>query len=733
MAAKRNIRKEIREKLGDEVLRDALGRFYDVYPAAREKALENVEDVEILKEQLKQMKADTVERLSEIAERFEREASKRGAKVFRAQTGDNLKDYILDLCEQKGVKRVVKSKSMASEEVDLNDALKEKGIRVKETDLGEWIISIAGHKPSHMVLPAIHLNRYQVADYFTKELDQKTEPDIARMVHTARITLRDEFLKADMGISGANFGIAENGAIGLVTNEGNCRLITSLPRIHVVIIGYEKLIPRFMDANTILRLLPRMATAQLMTSYMSIISGPTPIAVKRNGSWVEEKKELHIILLDNGRLAAAKDSVFREIYQCIRCASCLNVCPVYSLVGGHVYSGHTYAGGIGTILSAFMSGMEEFDDFNQLCIGCRMCTTVCPGKLNIPDLIEEMRRRSVNQKGLPFFMGRVFDVITNRRLFHRLLRTASVAQKPFTSEGLVRHLPLFFAGLTKERSLPAIAAIPLRDRVHRVIKKIENPEKRISFFCGCILDFVFPETGENVIKVIQDLNMEVVFPDDQGCCGKPVSAAGDTVHARKIAKDNIKAFEDQEIDVIICACPTGVEQLLDYPKILQEEPEWRERAEKLAAKVREFCSFVDEEYQRKGRLRQKSGRAKKIKATYHDSCHLKRVLNVYREPRSLLESSEGYKLTEMKNADRCCGMAGAFGVQHGNLSVAMLEKKMQNIKETGAEAVACACSGCMVQLQGGIDKQAPGLKLKHIADILAEDIERKKKGEEHRT
>jgi L-lactate dehydrogenase complex protein LldF len=720
--SRRNLKREIKEKLNDDVLRDALGRFAEVYPAAREKALENIEDVDALREKLKLMKLDAVGRIEELADRFENEATRRGVRVFRATTGEDLKKYILNLCKERGVKSIVKSKSMASEEVELNPALEEAGIGVKETDLGEWIISLAGHKPSHMVMPAIHLNRYQVSEYFSRELDKTIEPDIAFMVQTARITLREKFLGADMGITGANFGVAENGAIGLVTNEGNARLVSTLPPIHVVIIGYEKLVPTLKDVTPILKLLPRGATAQLMTSYMSIISGPTPVMVERNGKWQEDEKEVHYILLDNGRLAAAHDDTFKEIYQCVRCASCLNVCPIYALVGGHVYGGTTYAGGIGAILTAFMSGMKEFEDFNELCIGCRRCTTVCPGMIDIPGLIEELRKRSVKDRGLPFVMDKVFNLMTSRRLFHGLLRAASVAQKPVTSKGLIRHLPLFLGGMTKDRSLPSIAKVPLRDRTDEVIKKIEKPVKRVGFFSGCTMDFVFPETGENVIKVIQDLNMEVVYPEGQGCCGKPVSATGDVEYTKKIAMNNIAAFEDLDVDVIICACPTGVEQIREYPHLFEDDPESKERAKKMADKMEEFCSFVAHEYEKAGRLKKAAKKADVVKITYHDSCHLKRVLGIYDEPRKLIESLEGYEFVEMKDADKCCGMSGSFGVKHSNLSIPMLTEKMGNIKETGAEIVACACSGCMVQLQGGVDQQAPDKKMKHIADMLAENI-----------
>jgi iron-sulfur cluster protein len=714
----RNLRQEISDKLKDETLRGALGRFAEVYPETRAKAYENAGDIETLRDAVRQMKIATVAQIEEVADRFEVEATKRGVKVFRAKTGDDAKAYLADLCIEKGVKRVVKSKSMASEEILLNPHLQAAGIAVTETDLGEWIVAIAGHKPSHMVIPAIHLNRFQVAEYFTKELKEAIPPDIDVMVKVARKELREKFLRADMGITGANFAIAENGAIGLVTNEGNAEMVTTLPRIQVAIFGYEKLIPTIRDAATILKVLPRSAVGQLMSSYMTMVSGPTPVMVKRDGKWVEEKKEMHIILLDNGRLKAAKDEKFREIFQCVRCASCLNVCPVYTLIGGHVY-GHIYAGGIGAILTALLHGMKEFEQFHELCIGCRRCTTICPGKIDIPGLIEELRIRKVNEKGLPFLLKQAFEnVISNRKLFHSLLRLASIGQKPFQSGRLIRHLPLFLAGLAKDRSLPAIAAEPLRDRIGKIAKEITKPDKKVAFFGGCTIDFVFPETGESVFTVLQDLNMEVLFPERQSCCGKPVIAMGDVETTRKIARENIKALEEQNPDVIIAACPTCTESLLHYAELLKEDAEWGPKAEAMAKKVREFCSFVAEEYGKRGRLTKTEGGPK---VTYHDSCHMKRVLMIDKEPRQLLEAA-GCELVEMKDADKCCGMSGIFGVKYAELSMPILEQKIGNIRETGAAIAACACSGCMVQIQGGLDKQLPGVRMMHVADILAEKI-----------
>jgi L-lactate dehydrogenase complex protein LldF len=610
---------------------------------------------------------------------------------------------------------------MATEEIHLNHDLEAAGLHVKETDLGEWIISLAGHRPSHMVLPAIHLTKEQVAGYFTKELDQDIPADIPIMVQVARKALREEFLQADMGISGANFGIAENGAIGLVTNEGNARLVATLPRIHVAIIGYEKLIPTIEDTIPILRTLPRNATGQLMTSYVSMISGPSPTMVKVDGKWVEEEKEMHIILFDNGRLKAAHDDKFKQIYQCVRCASCLNVCPVYQLVGGHVY-GHIYAGGIGAILTAFLNSMGDFDTINELCIGCRKCTTICPGKIDIPGLIEELRARNVHDHGLPLPAKLIFEnVLSNRKLFHSLLRMAPMGQLPFENGGFIRHLPLFLAGMTKDRSLPAIDANPLRDRVYKITKKLSNPAKKVAFFSGCNIDFVFPNTGESVYKVLQDLNIQVVFPQDQSCCGKPVIGMGDTETTKKIAKRNIAAFEAEDVDYIIAACPSCTETLhVTYAELFKDEPEWLERAEKFGHKVREFSQFVAEEYEKAGRLGKGKTGGKKV--TMHDSCHMKRVLEIFEEPRKLLNHVEGYEFVEMKDCDKCCGMAGAFGMKFPELSLPMLKQKIQNIKDSGAEVVAVGCPACMIQLGGGLDKQAPEIKVKHVAEILAEDL-----------
>ena len=721
--AERNLKQEIQAKLKDDIMQGALSKFAEQYPGSRLNAYKG-QDIEGLRESLRAMKHDAVQHINQLADEFEASLKKRGAHVFRAKDGDAVKEYLIKICKENNVKRVVKSKSMASEEIHLNECFGDHDIRVKETDLGEWMIAIKGQKPSHMVMPAIHLNRYQCAEMFEQELhiDVPGE-DIPNMIQLARKNLRQEFLQADMGITGANFGIAENGAIGLVTNEGNARLVTTLPRIHVVLIGYEKLIPTTEDAAKILRLLPRNGTCQRMTSYMTMVDGPTKVIYKNDqGKVVEEDRKQYVIILDNGRLEAAKDPVFQQAYQCVRCASCLNVCPIWTLVGGHVY-GHIYSGGIGAILTGLFNGVETFAQFSDLCIGCRKCTTVCPGKIPIPDIIDELRSRYVQKHGAPGMDKTMFNMVLNDRgLFHKLLlKAGAIGQAPFKKGKFIRHLPLFMEEMTKGRSLPTIASEPFRDRVERLMKKNPSkPKKKVAYFSGCNMDFVFADTSENVVKVLQSLGMEVVYPMEQACCGKPILGIGDREAGKETAKKNIAAFEKTGADVILSACPTCTETLEEtYMKLFENDPEWKARARAFCSKVCEFSKFVAQEYKKIGRLGHARGGEK---VAYHDSCHMKRVLGIYEEPRALIDATPGVELVEMHNCDKCCGMAGSFGMKYQEVSIPMLNEKVKNIKDTGATTAVVACPACMMQIGGGLDKADTGIQTKHIADLLAEKL-----------
>jgi iron-sulfur cluster protein len=709
------MRKEFRDSINTALhnpsLTGALGRFSEAYRISREKAYEGI-DFEAVRTQIADRKGYAASHLDELADRFTQKAEARGTKVFRTNDPAKVRDYILDLARQNGVKSVVKSKSMASEEIHLNPHLEKAGIEVHETDLGEWIIQLAGQTPSHMVMPAIHMTKEEVTEVFNEQVEEGQTPDIPKLVKFARGKLRTKFLDAGMGITGANIAVAETGSLVIITNEGNARLVTTLPKIHVAIVGIEKLMANFSDIVPVLTALPRSATAQLLTSYVSIISGPVP---NTDGT----PKQLHIILMDNRRTEMSHDPKFKQALQCIRCASCLNVCPVFRLVGGHVF-GKVYTGGIGTILTAWFDALKSSDEIQGLCIQCGNCTQVCPGKIDIPGLILELRRRLAVEKGQTFTQKAIFSVVNNRRLFHSMLRTASVVQKPMQKDGFIRHLPFFLSDMTEFRSLPAIADVPFRDKFKQIAQT--KQKEKAAFYSGCLIDFAYPEMGEAVVKILNKAGIEVIFPEGQTCCGAPARYSGAYEVAAQNATDNISALLEQDVEYVVSACPTCTVALKqDFISTFESlgQTDALPRARELAAKVMDLSTLVKKLVD-EGRLTFKEGQ-KLGQVTYHDSCHLKRTLHVSEQPRELLTKA-GYEISEMYEADMCCGMGGSYSLKLPEISAPILERKLNNIKQTCATLVVMDCPGCVMQIRGGLDKDGAEIKVEHTVQLLAEQL-----------
>src|SRR4051794_38430757 len=378
--------------LADTHLRGALKNATSLFGERRKEAAASLPNWEELRTQARAIKDQVLSDLDRYLKEFVRNAESRGAVVHRARDAAEANSIICGLAQERNARVIVKSKSMTTEETHLNDALEAAGMQVVETDLGEYIIQLAHEPPSHIIAPAIHKTRQQIGELFTAELGMPPTDDIDKMTSTARATLRDRFAAADVGISGVNFAIAETGTLVIVENEGNIRLTTSLPRLHIALMGIEKVIPRFADLDVFLKLLPRSGTGQRLTTYQSFITG-----VKRAPE-DEGPEEVHIVLLDNGRSRMLAHPVTRQSLACIRCGACLNACPVYQQVGGHAY-GSVYPGPIGAVITPQLMGIQKAAQLPYASSLCGACREVCPVKIDIPRLLLHLRGEISPRKG----------------------------------------------------------------------------------------------------------------------------------------------------------------------------------------------------------------------------------------------------------------------------------------------------------------------------------------------
>jgi L-lactate dehydrogenase complex protein LldF len=379
--------------LADSQLRGALRNATSLFGQRRLAATKTVTDWEGLRTQARTIKDDVLLHLDQYLEKFVANAESRGAQFHWARDAAEANSIICNLAKERGARTIVKSKSMTTEETHLNVALEAANIQVVETDLGEYIIQLAEETPSHIIVPAIHKTKRQIAELFTEELGMAPTDDVDKLTRTAREQLRNRFAAADIGISGVNFGIAETGTIVILENEGNIRLTTSLPRVHIAVMGIEKILPRFADLDIFLKLLPRSGTGQRLTTYQSFITGTK---LDKNA---EGPEELHVVMLDNGRSRMLAHPVTRQSLACIRCGACLNACPVYQQIGGHAY-GSVYPGPIGAVITPQLMGLEKTQQLPYASSLCGACREVCPVKIDIPRLLLHLRSE-ITEKSAP--------------------------------------------------------------------------------------------------------------------------------------------------------------------------------------------------------------------------------------------------------------------------------------------------------------------------------------------
>lgn len=447
------------QALGDPSLQAALIRLTSTLMAGNRRGYAAMADSDKLRDHAKRIKEHALANLDRYLEQLEASVQRLGGKVHWAANAEDARQIIVDIARQTNCKTAVKSKSMTTEEVHLNPALEKAGIEVTETDFGEYIIQLAGERPSHLVAPAVHHTRESVARVLSTHLGTQLPDDPRTLALTGRRVLREKFRHADMGITGANFAVAETGTVVLVTNEGNGRLTTTCPRVHVALMGIEKVIPRFRDLPVFIKLLARAATGQTLSVYTTIITGT------RRPAEIDGAEEFHLVLLDNGR-SKILSTPFRESLQCIRCGACLNACPVYRRIGGHAYGG-VYSGPIGSILTPLYDSVSENPHLPHASSLCGACQSACPVKINIPHMLIGLRelQHEVPAGRLEHLAYRLWSMVLSRPFLYRLvLRAARIGLRPFARGGWLRRLPGPGANWTSVRDFPAPAPRSFRER-----------------------------------------------------------------------------------------------------------------------------------------------------------------------------------------------------------------------------------------------------------------------------
>jgi L-lactate dehydrogenase complex protein LldF len=457
-----DLRARSKAALEDEFLRGAVRFTVERLRNAKALSTAALGDWEAWRERGREIRAHTLEHLDFYLEQFADRATVAGARVHFAKDAGEARAALLGIVRQKSARRIVKSKSMLSEEIGVNEALERAGAEVVETDLGEWIVQLAHETPSHLILPAIHKPRAQIQELFEARAGKPLAPDTATLAGFARERLREAFERADLGITGCNFAVAETGSVVLFTNEGNGRMVTTLPKTHVVIMGMERIVPTLDDLEVMARLLPRSATGQKITAYMNVISG-TRAAGELDGA-----SEVHVIVVDNGRSGILRDPEFRDVLSCIRCGACLNVCPVYRHVGGHAY-GSVYSGPIGAVLGPLLDPTGPNAELANASTLCGACFEACPVKIPLHDRLVQLRRRNV-ETGLVGAAERVSfkayaKIFSSARWFGMLGRAARAVLRRLgrgRAERWAELLPAL-AGWTRHRALPKPPARAFRD------------------------------------------------------------------------------------------------------------------------------------------------------------------------------------------------------------------------------------------------------------------------------
>jgi L-lactate dehydrogenase complex protein LldF len=645
---------------------------------------------------LKKRRKANLDRLPELVEQFQARLEAAGGVVHYAKDAAEARDIIGQICwnavsasgstsaARAGGRRMVvtKVKSMASEEIELNPYLEGLGMEVVETDLGERMVQLTHTHPSHLIAPAIHLTKEDAAAVFG------TEATVEAIQHHARESLRQKFIEATVGISGANMAIAETGTIVLVTNEGNADLTTTLPPVHIALFGIDKVVATLDDAVAVLRMLPRSGTGQVMTSYVNWITGPSRSADIEQSLTigVHGPREMHCVILDNGREEMLADPIFRDALTCIRCGACSNACPPFMAVGGHQF-GHIYNGPIGLVLTPFHHGISNADLPNTLCTQCNACQEICPVDIPLPRQILEHRRqgrKSLRKKAL-------LAVWKRPQLADQLLRAGAA-----------------FSGLVPGQ--PRLARIPYRDLEDGPPPEQGQSDRPLTIFASCMVDRMLPEAAVALRQIADSAGYTVVFPKGQWCCGLIAANAGDFTGGAALHKRLAKSLGDSKGPIVTPSASC-------FGAFTIDAPDWGAAAdEPLRSRFQDSVRFALEVLTRRPELVAAKGNG--LRVAYHDSCQTLRQLGLKSEPRRLLELA-GYEVVDIPDIANCCGFGGTFSVEWPRVAGRLAKWKLDAIAKTGCTVVASDNPGCLIHIATAARRRRMDLRVSHVLELVA--------------
>jgi L-lactate dehydrogenase complex protein LldF len=688
--SRRHFAGRVNRALDDPDLQKALVHAMTGLRERRNQAFESL-DFESGRANLKKRRRANLDRLPELIAQFKERLEGVGGKVHFAKDAAEARDIIGQICwnaSSEGAKPggrqrpvVTKVKSMAAEEIELNPYLEALGMEVVETDLGERMVQLSHTRPSHLIAPAIHLTKEDAARVFG------TEPTIEAIQRHARESLRQKFIDAAVGISGANLAIAETGTIMLVTNEGNADLTTTLPPVHIALFGIDKVVATLDDAVAVLRMLPRSGTGQLMTTYVNWITGPSRSADIEQSLTigVHGPREMHCVILDNGREEMRADPVFSDALTCIRCGACSNACPPFMAVGGHQF-GHIYTGPIGLVLTPFHHGLDQADLPNTLCTQCNACQEICPVDIPLPRQILEHRRKgrkSLRKKAL-------LEVWKRPELADRLLRAGA----PFS--GLVP-------------GTPKLARTPFRDRVEEGTGSGEP----LTIFASCMVDRMLPEAAAALRQIADTAGFSVGFPKGQWCCGLIAANAGDFKGGAALSAQLAQSLGDSKGLIVTPSASC-------FGAFTIDAPDWGAGSDDaLRARFRDSTRFALDLFEARPELLQTDLMSPKV--AYHDSCQTLRQLGLKTEPRRLLELA-GYEVVDIPDIANCCGFGGTFSLEWPGVAGRLANWKLDAIAKTGCTVVASDNPGCLIHIATAARRRRMKVRVAHVLELVAEHL-----------